>query len=1520
MQTLIFIVFIIGHSQSDESQPLDGNVNNFAVVNGTVYVATDDKLYQMDRHLTVEIRKDTAQPNRVQMLVPFEKNNTLITCGTHDCGYCDVLDLKNISKTVHTETLTVASAYPNESSLGFLVDIGESTSNTYLLSGAVPKLPKKCGRDIFFITLRNTYHIQDGEIFSATEDSSSTPRIKNRSEQWVDLDFVDGFPWKNHFYIFINFNIRSPQSRVRLLTMKKGNKKRDTLSSFRGTTLQCCGSKYYSRLASSAVVEGSPLLWAGIFKVGNSLDPESTALAIFNITPRDSPGGEDPDFCMESSTNKLFQNESLTIAPLAVYKYRSMTSVATVTASSWLVFFIGTADGQLIKISMDKAMKPTCPIVLYKSDGDRPVHSKMILDPIDKKHIYLALGNQMKRVAVAQCWRYDSMRDCWFSHDPFCGWCSSQSRCTFHDECLTSTWISIPEGSLQERMISFRAEETPSREKVILNVTAHLKVVAKGSPAFSCAFTTERGESLCAGSGDTAAFPSCSCVFLRDKFPAGGLGVTVKITIDNQIVSESWNLKNCSLIQGGPTSALCSECVAAGCLWSFTQHTCSWMPWSSHESYTQGTCQNYSSGLNISKPEIYSITPSEISFYGKNNATITGKNLDHVTKLHIRGDMGCNQMEVPFHSRSSDRLTLHVPGGNKGRMTVCVELPDGRCYGSAEITYRSPPSCTGLSPDSSWASGGRAVSVLGTNLQFVDEIEHLDPPQTLGVNFSSSNLQYYTPSVGTGTRRDVTVRLKVANETIACATLTYHPDPEFIRFTTSPSGDDLRITVEKKVDKLNISREELNIYALEGDVEHKCQLDKIEPSHSSGVDSIDCEIHNKANAKIESVKIYLGNHPFEVKEPQKTLYLIVLVICIIVLIFAGVGCTAWIYRLKQRKLSERMTERLELLQCDIRTEIRQGFVDMQTQKMDLKENVGVIPFLDYKHFASRIFFPDQVTMSGFLKDLDQVSSVPNMLFWPHHAAHRSISDEWLLSFSAYFSHIIIIIIIIWQIFKGVQLTNLPGWSETTSVWPRCHVASLLTLALHSDLPYLTEVMEVLLRALMDQYSNTQPKLMLRSTKSIVEKLLTNWMSICLYGFLRESVGQPLFLLVSALNQQISRGPVDSVTEKALYTLNEDWLLWQAQDFSALKLNVSFDVVSVGEGSSPLEVSVLDCDTVEQAKEKILGAFKSKFGFPYSGQLPDIDIAYEKGGQSVLLQEVDQSSEVMGSVTMLNTLRHYQIPDGASVKVITKQAHAPLSTQVSLKDDRNYSIKYFHLIDPDIDCAQGGNPERKKLKLKEIYLTKLLSTKVAVHSYVEKLFRSIWGTANSRVPPAVKYFFDFLDAQGESKKISDPDVLHIWKTNSLPLRFWVNILKNPQFVFDMEKTPLLDSCLSVIAQAFMDSFSLAEQQLDKHSPTNKLLYAKDIPQYKLEVKAYYKQVGDLPGFSSEDFKAFLQEESEKHENEFNETAALQEIYKYLQQNFNAVEEKLVQNGASSELKEKLQQVKDLFTNDKSCSLD
>lgn len=70
---------------------------------------------------------------------------------------------------------------------------------------------------------------------------------------------------------------------------------------------------------------------------------------------------------------------------------------------------------------------------------------------------------------------------------------------------------------------------------------------------------------------------------------------------------------------------------------------------------------------------------------------------------------------------------------------------------------------------------------------------------------------------------------------------------------------------------------------------------------------------------------------------------------------------------------------------------------------------------------------------------------------------------------------------------------------------RCLFASFLTIALQTKLVYLTSILEVLTRDLMEQSSNMQPKLMLRRTESVVEKLLTNWMSVCLSGFLRVSV-------------------------------------------------------------------------------------------------------------------------------------------------------------------------------------------------------------------------------------------------------------------------------------------------------------------------------------------------------------------------------------------------------------------------------
>lgn len=50
--------------------------------------------------------------------------------------------------------------------------------------------------------------------------------------------------------------------------------------------------------------------------------------------------------------------------------------------------------------------------------------------------------------------------------------------------------------------------------------------------------------------------------------------------------------------------------------------------------------------------------------------------------------------------------------------------------------------------------------------------------------------------------------------------------------------------------------------------------------------------------------------------------------------------------------------------------------------------------------------------------------------------------------------------------------------------------------------------------------------------------------------------------------------------------------------------------------------------------------------------------------------------------------------------------------------------------------------------------------------------------------------------------------------SLPLRFWVNILKNPNFIFDIHVSEVVDASLSVIAQTFMDACTKSEHKLSR----------------------------------------------------------------------------------------------------------
>jgi len=73
------------------------------------------------------------------------------------------------------------------------------------------------------------------------------------------------------------------------------------------------------------------------------------------------------------------------------------------------------------------------------------------------------------------------------------------------------------------------------------------------------------------------------------------------------------------------------------------------------------------------------------------------------------------------------------------------------------------------------------------------------------------------------------------------------------------------------------------------------------------------------------------------------------------------------------------------------------------------------------------------------------------------------------------------------------------------------------------------------------------------SESVSEKLLTHWLSICLYHNLKDQTGSSLFILYKAIKIQVERGPVDYMTNCAKYTLAENKIYTDADVNPATQL-------------------------------------------------------------------------------------------------------------------------------------------------------------------------------------------------------------------------------------------------------------------------------------------------------------------------------------------------------------------------------
>jgi len=60
----------------------------------------------------------------------------------------------------------------------------------------------------------------------------------------------------------------------------------------------------------------------------------------------------------------------------------------------------------------------------------------------------------------------------------------------------------------------------------------------------------------------------------------------------------------------------------------------------------------------------------------------------------------------------------------------------------------------------------------------------------------------------------------------------------------------------------------------------------------------------------------------------------------------------------------------------------------------------------------------------------------------------------------------------------------------------------------------------------------------------------------------------------------------------------------------------------------------------------------------------------------------------------------------------------------------------------------------------------VSAQGTVQQFVDDFLDAVFSTTNreSSLPLAIKYMFDFLDDQAILHEISDPEVVHTWKSN------------------------------------------------------------------------------------------------------------------------------------------------------------
>lgn len=703
--------------------------------------------------------------------------------------------------------------------------------------------------------------------------------------------------------------------------------------------------------------------------------------------------------------------------------------------------------------------------------------------------------------------------------------------------------------------------------------------------------------------------------------------------------------------------------------------------------------------------------------------------------------------------------------------------------------------------------------------------------------------------------------------------------------------------------------------------------------------------------KIE--KIGEASQHLQVPDPSQWLILAVAVA------FLGIFLTLMLFVLYRRKSTSHnrqlhyLKAQMNSIEMRVAQECKEAFHELQTNMNALAgsmpQGASFIPFLPYAVYAARILFPHSPPQphnggSGNAA-VNSMSST--------HPVLRELTVDQDRAFQVETSLRQLHVLLQNRIFLLSFVRSIDA-NKYLLVKDRVYVGSLLMVILQERMGYCTDVLKQLLRDLIRRNveSKFQPKILFRRAESVAERMLSAWFAFLMYKHLRRHSGKQLYQLYWATKQQTEKGPQDAVTMDARYSLSEEKLLRASIDFRELTVLVLADSAT---SICDTQVRVLDCDTISQVKERCLDAKYRSTPFSERPLATEIDLELRTPTHRTLLQDLDSTSRCENGYWRYNTLAHYKVEDKATLALVPRNVTSSYNLSlVSDKSDKSSgsigalssaaaaathhfyhqhtattnspvllqridgggfgslggqsfgyngagsakgTMRVYHLVRPTHPNIQGHDGQEQKM-VTEIYLTRLLTMKGTLQRFIEDILETIFSTNSTPqypFPHCIKYMFDFLDDQAREHGITEPEVVHAWKSNALPLRFWVNLIKNPDFIFDIQKPTKIEGSLNVIAQTLMDACSTQEQHLTKDSPSSKLLFANEMDKYRQWVQRFYTQIrDDIEPITDRDMAMLLAEESQEHSNEFMIYSALNELYAYVTQNKELLFEELNQN--------------------------